>query len=154
MFGQYHPQELQLQLGTVDLLFPVDVTPRNGFELVQGFSYEFRNIQCLQYSATQNSCPLIHHQIISISLHSHKTTTPHSFHMSTSICYFLYSFPRAHGTQAPTFLEIYKTHGQNSQNNSVDDRSLSLYCNNLTLFPHSHTPPFPTNYLLLPILFP
>jgi hypothetical protein len=124
---------LLLQLGTVDLLFPVDVTPRNGFELVHGFSYEFRNIQCLQYSATQNSCSLIHHQIISISHHSHNTTTPHSFHLSRIICYFLYSFPGAHGTQAQHPLETYKTHGQCSQNISINYRSLSF----TTPIPHS-----------------
>jgi hypothetical protein len=51
------PHTIFVQLGTVDLLFPVDVTPRNGFELVHGFSYEFRNIQCLHYSATQIHVP-------------------------------------------------------------------------------------------------
>jgi len=112
-----------MQLGTVDLLFPVDVTPRNGFELVHGFSYEFRNIQCLQYSATQNSCSPIHHQINLISQHSYNITTPHSFPLPTIICYFLYSIPGAHGLKAQSSLETYKTHGQYSQNNSVDDRS-------------------------------
>ena len=37
----------------VDKNNKTDVTPRNGFELVHGFSYEFRNIQCLHYSTTQ-----------------------------------------------------------------------------------------------------
>jgi len=112
-----------LQLGTVDLLFPVDVTPRNGFELVHGFSYEFRNIQCLQYSVTQNSCSPIHHQINLIFQHSHNITTPHSFPLPTIICYFLYSVPGAHGLKAQSSLETYKPHGQYSQNNSIDDRS-------------------------------
>jgi hypothetical protein len=90
---------------------------------VHGFSYEFRNIQCLQYSATQNSCSPIHHQINLISQHSYNITTPHSFPLPTIICYFLYSVPGAHGLKAQSSLETYKTHGQYSQNNSVDDRS-------------------------------
>ena len=124
-----------LQLGTVDLLFPVDVTPRNGFELVHGFSYEFRNIQCLHYSATPISCSPIHHQISLIFSHPNNTTSPHSFPLSTIICYFPYSFPEAHGIQAHHSLETYKTHGQYSQNNSIDDRSYSFHYNNLTLIP-------------------
>ena len=31
------PHTIIVQLGTVDLLFPVDVTPQNGFELVHEF---------------------------------------------------------------------------------------------------------------------
>src|ERR1700723_177995 len=80
------------------------VTPRNGFELGHGFSYEFRNIQCLQYLATQNSCSPIHHQINLISQHSHNLTTPHSFPLPTIICYFLYSVPGAHGLKAQSSL--------------------------------------------------
>jgi hypothetical protein len=89
-----------LQLGTVDLLFPVDVTPRNGFELVHGFSYEFRNIQCLHYSATPISCSPIHHQISLIFPHLNNTTITHSFPQSTITCYFIHSSPGACGIKA------------------------------------------------------
>ena len=50
------------------------VTPQIGFKLVHGFSYEFRNIQCLQYSATQNSCSPIYHQISSWPLKGTRST--------------------------------------------------------------------------------
>jgi len=96
---------------TADLWETTAVTPRNGFELVHGFSYEFRNIQCLQYSVTQNSCSPIHHQINLIFQHSHNITTPHSFPLPTIICYFLYSVPGAHGLKAQSSLETYKPHG-------------------------------------------
>jgi len=39
-------------------------------------------------------------------------------HSSWIICYFLYSFPRAHGLKAQEFLEAVQVHGQYSQNNS------------------------------------
>jgi len=113
-------QDLYTTIPTYNIRLPIkthSVTLQNGIKWVHGFSYQFRNIQCLQYSATQNSCSFIYHQIISISPHSHNITTPHSFPLPTIICYFLYSISGAHGIQAQYPLETYKTHGKNSENN-------------------------------------
>src|ERR1700733_15327648 len=55
--------------------------------------------------------------------HNNPTLIP----LPTIICYFLYSIPGAHGLKAQSSLETYKTHGQYSQNNSVDDRSLPFH---------------------------
>jgi hypothetical protein len=103
--------------------FCLIVTPWNGFESVHGFSYEFRNIQCLQYSATQNSCSSIQHQIILIFPHLNNTTITYSFPLPTITCYFLHSSPGAYGIKAPASLKTV----QDSQNNSFDDRSHPFY---------------------------
>src|ERR1700677_2062040 len=56
----------------LDVLKTCVVTPRNGFELVHGFFYEFRKDQCLQISAIILCLPKIHQQIIyGISTSSH-----------------------------------------------------------------------------------
>ena len=90
---------------------------------MHGFSYEFRNIYCLQHSATQDSCSSFHHQIISIFSHSNNTTTPHSFPLLPIICYFL-TLPLEHMEQRHKISwRQCKTHGQYSINNSIGDRS-------------------------------
>ena len=75
-------QEPTLQLGTVDLLFPVDVTPRNGFEVVHGFSHQNEKVYHIL-----NHCQLAtltarirYHLIISTFHHSKTITTHHSVH--------------------------------------------------------------------------
>jgi hypothetical protein len=59
--------------------------------------------------------------------HPKNTTITHSFQLPTIICYFLHSFPRAHGLRHSLPWRQYKTHGQYSQNNSFDDRSLPFH---------------------------
>jgi hypothetical protein len=94
---------------------------------VHGFSCEFRNIQCLHYSATPISCSPIHHQISLIFPHPNNTTITHSFPQSTITCYFLHSSPGACGIKAHAPWRQCKTHGQYSKNNSFDDRSLPFH---------------------------
>jgi hypothetical protein len=72
------------------------VTLQNGFELVHGFSYEFRNIQCLQYSATQNSCSSIHHQINLIFPHPNNTTITHTHSPCQPLCAISYTLSLEH----------------------------------------------------------